>query len=315
MTAKQPPVILRHATEALPMEAINNGHIDKIDLVIQALRNLLEKSGSAAREVAMNIPASLTTTVLLPVAQTNKKARYTELTGMARQALASLVNYPIQQACIDVHLLASTCENAHHHLLVAAAPREAIDDRLAIAEAVGLDLLAIEPDCYAQYASCLRDPVHRLGNTADNTMQQTGMLCIEGNTLQLVLFIGSRTSPQMVLQSAPLTQSQRTPQGLARLLPGLWQRSMELVAARILPAASDRLSQHIILTGPHVATPASQKQLQSVLPPSVSMSISMPFFGMTVSNDGDASVLQEYGSPYLTACGLALALHKQQVAK
>ncbi|MBB3212592.1 Tfp pilus assembly PilM family ATPase [Herbaspirillum sp. Sphag1AN] len=315
ITAKAPPVIVRHASEALPMDAINNGHIEKIDLVIQTLRDLLEKCGSTAREVAMNIPACLTTTVLLPVEQRVTKPRHTQLTVMAQQALASLVPYPIQQACIDIQLPESTQGNAHQHVLVAAVHRDCVDDRLAIAEAAGLDLLAIEPDCYAQYATCLRNPGHGLGNTANCTAQLTGILCIDGNALQLALFISPNASPRMVSLSAPLPQSQRTPDGLARLLPGLWQRSLELFATSMPSTTHNSLSEKIILTGPQLATPACQKQMQSVLPPAVEVSISMPFFGMTLIGDGDTSILKEHGSPYLTACGLALGLHRQKAAR
>jgi type IV pilus assembly protein PilM len=317
ITTTHPPVIVRHASEALPMDAVSNGNIEKIDLVIQTLRDLLEKCGSAAREVAMNIPSCLTTTALLPMEQQGAKVRRTQLIVMAQHALASLVPYPIEQACIDVQLSESTHGNTHQHLLIAAAPRDCIDDRLAIAEAAGLDLLAIEPDCYAQYATCLRDPSHGLGNTTNSTSQLTGMFSIDGNTLQLTLFIGPSASPRMVYLSAPLPQSQRTPDGLAKLLPGLWQRGLELVATSIPPATHDTLSKKIILTGPQLATPAYQKQIQSVLPPAVgvNISISMPFFGMTLIGDVDTAILKEHGSPYLTACGLALGLHRQQAAR
>ena len=323
IATKQPPLLLHYASVALPLDAINDGQIDKIDLVIEALRELLEQSGSTAAEVAMSIPASLTT-ILLPAEQYSMKLAHKEWIHVAEHALANQLGYPLQQACIDVHRVASPDADGRVRLLVAAVPKESIDDRLAIAEAVGLNLRAIEPDCYAQYAACLRDPAHGLDQRNGSGEQQTGILGIDGKLLQLCLFNGPCAAPRMVYQATPLSQSQRTPETVAGLVPDLWQRCVALAKSTMPPPPLTTDPTHptqptnptkVILAGAHLATPACQRSLQSVLPRSVSIQLGMPFFGMKVASDQDDAILREYGAPYLTACGLALGLSRQRTAR
>lgn len=282
----------RYACEALPAGAVSRHQIEDLDGVSATVQSLWQKSACRSHRVAMSIPALTAMTALLPLGAATRLDDDAQLAALAQQHASSLLPYPVAQACIDFHVQPARSENASPHLLIAAAPRQVVAERLAIAEAAGLEVIVVEIDSYAQYAAW-----RRTVKTA--ATQLTGLLQIDASGLQLSLFAGTR----LLCREQAYAHPQHT---TACTASSLWQTSLNTLnlTAASAETANAATSHHIVLTGQTVVTPeflaALSRQTQA------SVSIATPFAGLLPPPGIDAAQLPPHDPAYLTACGLAL---------
>ena len=270
----------RCACAALSLGAIGNDGIEDLDLVSTAVQRLWQSSASRSQRVAMSIPAASATTALLPLPPATRLDDDDQLMALARRHFAELLPYPVPQACIDFCIPTATPEGTPQ-LLIAAAHRDLIEDRLAIAEAAGLEVASIEIDSYAQYAAWQR-------NTQATAM--TGLLHIDATELQLSMLVDAR---MICLQQSA---AQEHCSALAASAARLWQSAL----ARAKPGADS--TPHLVLTS--ATTPALLAALRQQIQANISSAT--PFAGMALDAAIDAQQLAHTGISYLTACGLAL---------
>jgi len=299
----------RCASEALPKGAIGSDGIEDLALVCAAVQRLWEKSGSRSRRVAMGIPAATAVTALLPLNAAVRLDDEDQLATLANEHVAGLLPYPIEQACVDFCLQAPLHDKANHQLLIGAVRKDIIEDRLAIAESLGLDVAVIEIDSCAEYAAWTRTlaPGAAPSSSADDHV--TGLLRIDVCGIQLSLFAGVHMISEPLQyrhQRITAQPPDDTPQDLARIMVQMWRNELAL-AQRATTKSPDTPAQHnIVLTGAYAHTPELLAALRQQTQTLVSVSVAAPFAGMALGPGIDARPLRAEGASYLAACGLAL---------
>ena len=241
--------------ETLPQGAIANDEIEDLDLVRTAVQRLWAQSGSGSRRVAIGIPAATAVTALLPLGATVQLDDEDQLTALANAHIASLLPYPIEQACVDFCVQAPLRDKLGHQLLIGAARRDIIEDRLAIAEALDLHVAVVEIDSCAEYAAWTRT-LAPAADPSSATEHVTGLLRIDSGGIQLSMFVSARqTNEPLQYHHHRRASEQRndTPLELARAVVQMWFHGLA-VAQRATTRSPDAPTQHsIVLTGTDAA--------------------------------------------------------------
>jgi len=294
--------------ETLPQGAIANDEIEDLDLVRTAVQRLWAQSGSGSRRVAIGIPAATAVTALLPLGATVQLDDEDQLTALANAHIASLLPYPIEQACVDFCVQAPLRDKLGHQLLIGAARRDIIEDRLAIAEALDLHVAVVEIDSCAEYAAWTRT-LAPAADPSSATEHVTGLLRIDSGGIQLSMFVSARqTNEPLQYHHHRRASEQRndTPLELARAVVQMWFHGLA-VAQRATTRSPDAPTQHsIVLTGTHARAAELLAALRQLTQANVSVSIAAPFAGMALGPGIDSRALRAEGPSYLAACGLAL---------
>lgn len=143
-----------YGSEELAVGAVGEDGIDDLDHVMAAARRLWERSDFKARKVAIGIPASAVAVHTFSARQAHTES---EIEQLAREHIRTLLNYGIAEACIDFCLVEPVSRLvAQTEVLVAAARRESVEDRLAVAESLDLHAVVADAESYAADAALLR---------------------------------------------------------------------------------------------------------------------------------------------------------------
>ncbi|HEY0268756.1 MAG TPA: type IV pilus assembly protein PilM, partial [Methyloradius sp.] len=137
----------RCASAPLPRGAIADGNIENLAQVTDVVRYLWKISGTRSRHVALSIPsaAAITRKISMPA-------------GINEYHLAALIETEGRQqlpfleadACIDFLVIGPATHSPNKiEVMVAAARRDVIEDRVAIAEAANLTPMVVDIDSYA----------------------------------------------------------------------------------------------------------------------------------------------------------------------
>jgi type IV pilus assembly protein PilM len=316
-------VLERCALEVLAPGWITDGNIDKFDEVAEALRRLLKKSGTQARNVAMALPASsvLTKKIVLPGGLTDQ-----ELEVQVEAEANQYIPYPLDEASLDFCVIGPSAAAAGDvDVLIAASRREKVQDIQGLAEAAGLRPVIVD---VASHASRLA-----MGRLLQH-------LPAQGRGAVVALFdIGALTTSMQILcddqllyerdqafGGAQLTQLIVSQYGFSPEEAEHKKRSGELpedYESTVLYAFVDTLVQelgralqfffsstphskvdHIFLAGGAAALPGLPQAVVQQL--SWPCTLADPFDGMVIGEGVRQNRMAREASSYLTACGLAL---------
>jgi type IV pilus assembly protein PilM len=139
--------IERYAIEALPREAMSDGNIANLDLVADALRRALKELGSRVRNVAMALPSSavITKKIVVPATLTG-----IELENQVESEANQVIPFSLDEVNLDFQVLGALPNSpTDNQVLLAAARKEKVEDRVALAEAAGLKALVLDVEAYA----------------------------------------------------------------------------------------------------------------------------------------------------------------------
>lgn len=137
----------RYVIEPLPKDAIKEGEVANAEQVEQALQAAWKKMGTRIKNVAMALPASavITKKILMPAVLSGIELER-EVEGEANQ----LIPFPIDEVNLDFQLLGPSPGSPNDvEVLLAAAHKGKVEDRVALAEAVGLKPLVMDVEYYA----------------------------------------------------------------------------------------------------------------------------------------------------------------------
>ncbi len=147
-------VLEGYGSEALADGAVGEDGIDDLEHVMAAARRLWERSDFQARNAAIGIPAGA---VAVHTFRTNRIHAESELETLAREHIAPLLDYRAAEACIDFCIVGpASLPAGQADVLVAAARRESVEDRLAVAEFLDLHAIVADAENYAAQAALLR---------------------------------------------------------------------------------------------------------------------------------------------------------------
>ncbi len=318
MSADNTIQLERYAYEALPQHSIVDGNIENLSQVTDVVRRLWKKSGTRARYAAIGLPFTsvITRTIVLPANIPEE-----QLVLMVESEASQYLPFPMEEVRVDFCTLGPVSGSRHHvEILLAAARKDKIDDRVAIAEAIGITPLIVDIDTYAARAA--------INRVLPNSSEMTALF-----------EIGSQTTHLSVLQEHELIYEREHPFGGQQLtdnivaeynmpyeeaeikkktggLPKEYKTAVLQPFVEMLAFEIDRALQlfytttthksidQILISGGASLTRGVTETLKTQLQTKVS--IVNPFDGMHLSKRVRETAIHKESAQYLVACGLAL---------
>lgn len=136
-----------YAIEPLPKDAVKDGDVANVDQVVEALQHAYKQLGSRVKNVVMALPASAVITKKILVPATLEGG---ELETQVESEANQLIPFPLDEVNLDFQVLgAAPGSPSDVEVLLAAARKEKVEDRVALAEAAGLKALVMDVESYA----------------------------------------------------------------------------------------------------------------------------------------------------------------------
>ncbi|MBD8726079.1 MAG: pilus assembly protein PilM [Massilia sp.] len=137
----------RYATESLPRGAVVDGNIENMDQVADAVRRVWKKSGTRAKHVALGMPpaAVITKKIILPAGLSED-----QLEVQVESEASQYIPFALDEVSLDFDVIGPAPNSADDmEVMLAAARREKVEDRIAIAEGAGLLATVMDIESYA----------------------------------------------------------------------------------------------------------------------------------------------------------------------
>jgi type IV pilus assembly protein PilM len=141
----------RYAHEPLPRGAVVDGNIDNIEAVSEAVRRVWKKSGTRVKLVALGMPpaAVITRKIVLPAGLSED-----QLEVQVESEASQYIPFALDEVSLDFDVIGAAPNSPDDmEVMLAAARREKVEDRVAIAEAAGLTATVMDIESYAARAA------------------------------------------------------------------------------------------------------------------------------------------------------------------
>lgn len=138
------------AIEPVPRNAIVDDNIDNIDQVAEALQLAWRKSGTSVKNVALAMPSAavITRKIALP-GNLSEEDMIFQVESEARQ----YIPFSLDEVSLDFDVIGPLPGSPGDvEVMVAAARKDRVEDRVAVAEAAGLKPLVMDVESYAAYS-------------------------------------------------------------------------------------------------------------------------------------------------------------------
>jgi type IV pilus assembly protein PilM len=195
-------VLQKCAIEPLDHGWIVDGAIENFDEVLAAVRRLLKKTGTKAKNVAMALPPStvITKKLIVPAGLSDQ-----ELEAQVEAEANQYIPFALEEASLDFCVVGPAANSVGDvEVLIAATRKEKVDDRMALADAAGLKLTVMDVETYAGRLALSR-LIEQLPNKGLNTT--------------VALFeIGSQATSMQVLRDDKVLYDREQPFGSSQLL-------------------------------------------------------------------------------------------------
>ncbi len=320
-----------YASEMLPYGALRDDSIMQFDQVTDALRRALKKSGSRCRNAALALPSGSVISKTLSMPANLSEA---ELDAQIEIEASQSLPFALDEISLDYGVIGPSAMTPDaNEILLVAARKDKINERLALAEAAGIKPLVMDIEAHAARAAMAnlfaRDAglalIDKLNDrlTDRPTDRLTDRLTdspAEAHTVALVQ-IGSEASSLTVLQGQRMLYerehafgSHKFEQELARAsspVQAIHDGFNEVVTQELGRAlqlffsstAHDSIT-HIYLAGNSVHTPGLVALL--VQRTATGVTLADPFSGMHIASAISESQLKIDAPSCLVACGLAM---------
>jgi len=144
--------VTHYAREPVPSGALRDGSFSQMDLLTESLRRALKRSGTRLRTAAMALPSGAVIKKIL----TLPASKYDEEMEIQVETEASqTLPFSLDEISLDfVTVGPSVAHEDHVDVMLVAARKERIDERLALADAVGLRPLVIDVESQVMSDHC-----------------------------------------------------------------------------------------------------------------------------------------------------------------
>lgn len=313
----------RYAIAPLTRDAVQDGAIVKPEVVEAALRQAWSELKTRTREVAMALPASavITKKIMLPGAASEIEIE-TQVNAEANQ----VASFPIGDVSLDYQILGANPKNpSENDALMVLARRERVEERVAVAEAVGLKAMCMDVDAFAtltafeQMAFQLPDngkgQVVAIVDIGANTMHVTVLRDTEP-VYQREHAMGGATLTNEISRRFDMSLEDAEEAKRKGLLPDSYEAEvlqpfLDAIAQEVsraiqlfFSATSFQRVDHILLAGGCAAIPGLDDVVFGKT--QTSTMIANPFAKMAVSSHVKARQLAADAPTLFVACGLAL---------
>jgi len=314
----------RYSIEPLPKDALTDGNIAKSEVVERAMRDAWVKLKTRTRNIALALPASLVITkrIIVPGNATEGEIE-TQVSAEANQ----MASFPLDEVSLDYQILGPTVRNPEENdALIVVSRRERVEERVALAEAVGLKAVVMDVETFATVTAyeqmAFQLPEQGKGQTVaiiDIGANNTHVSVIHDHELvyQREHVLGGNALTNEISRRFDLASEEAEDAKRKGLRPdsyesGVLQPFMDSVALEIgramqlfFSATSLQSVDHILLAGGCAAIPGLDDVIHGKL--QTSTMIANPFAKMAVSSDHVTPRKLAADAPALfVACGLAL---------
>lgn len=313
----------RYAISPLPRDAVQDGAIAKTEVVEAAMRDAWKALDTRTREVAMALPASsvITKKIMLPSTATEAEIE-TQVTAEANQ----VASFPLGDISLDYQILGPSAKNPNENdALLVLARRERVEERVALAEAVGLKVVIMDVDAFATLTAyeqmAFQLPENGKGQTIaviDVGAHTTHVNVLHDNqtVYQREHALGGSALTNEISRRFDLPSEEAEDAKRKGLLPDSYESEvlqpfLDSVAQEIgralqlfFSATSFQRVDHILLAGGCAAIPGLDDVVHSRM--QTSTLIANPFAKMAVSSHVKPRQLASEAPALFVACGLAL---------
>ena len=313
----------RYAIEVLPKDAVVDGIIANVDAVQTGVRSAWKRMSTSVRNVAMALPAAAVISKKIIV---QSGLRDDEMDDFVTAEAGQHVPFALDEINLDYQIIGpSASAPGELDVLLVASKKDRVEDRLAIADAVGLKTVVMDVESYAALSAF--ELVSRQLPRVE-AMPVVALLDIGTNAMRLTALRDD--TPVYVKEQAfgggILTQDIARRYGMSYGEAETAKRSGGLpddYETDLLPQFSDNLAlevaralqffftstqfnkvDHIVLAGGGAAIRGIDKLVAART--QVNTIIANPFAGMMLSDKVRASSLQVDAPSLMNACGLAL---------
>jgi type IV pilus assembly protein PilM len=313
----------RYASEPLPRGTVVDGNIENIEAVSEAVLRVWKKSGTKIKHVALGMPpaAVITKKIILPAGLPED-----QLEVQVESEASQYIPFALDEVSLDFDVIGAAPNSPEDmEVMLAAARREKVEDRVAILEAAGLTATVMDIESYAARSAAQR-VIDEQGGAAEGqivALFQIGAQATHISVLQNGETIYEREQPFGGIQ---LTQDAVRAYGLSfeeaearkkagdlpdnygadLLAPFLENAALEVTRAIQFFFTSTpytRIDQ-IYLAGGCAVLPGLLDIIASRT--KISSAVISPFKGMQLGPSVREQQLRNEAPAYLVACGLAL---------
>ena len=313
----------RYAAEALPRGAVVDGNIENIEQVSEAVRRVWKKSGTRVKLIALGMPPAsvITKKIILPAGLGED-----QLEVQVESEASQYIPFALDEVSLDFDVIGPAANSPEDmDVMLAAARKEKVEDRVAIAEAAGLTAVVMDIESYAARAALERvtDQLPQAGEGQVVALFQIGAqvthisVMLDGDTIyEREQPFGGNQLTQDIVRTYGLSYEEAETKKKAGDLPENYQA--ELLAPFLENAALEvtRAIQFFYTSTPYTRIDQLFLAGGCALIPGlldivasrtkISSAVISPFKGMQLGPGVRESALRAEAPAYLVACGLAL---------
>ncbi|WP_374581206.1 pilus assembly protein PilM [Pseudoduganella sp.] len=313
----------RCASEPLPRGAVSDGNIENMEQVVEAVRRLIKKSGTRAKHVALGMPPAsvITKKIVLPAGMSEE-----QLEVQVESEAAQYIPFALDEVSLDFDVIGPVANSVDDiEVMLAAARREKVEDRVAIAESAGMKAQVMDIESYAARAALDRITAQMPDGGAG---QMIALFQIGAVSLQISVMLDGATvyEREQPFGGNSLTQDIVRSYGLAFeeaearkksgdlpenfqsdvLAPWLEGAALEVTRAIQFFFTSTPFTKidQIFLAGGCAVLPGLLEIIASRT--RISSAVVSPFKGMQLASGVREQALRSDAPAYLVACGLAM---------
>ena len=313
----------RCASEPLPRGAVADGNIENMEQVVEAVRRLIKKSGTRARHVALGMPPAsvITKKIVLPAGMTEE-----QLEVQVESEAAQYIPFALDEVSLDFDVIGPVANSTEDlEVMLAAARREKVEDRVAIAEMAGMKASVMDIESYAARAALDRITAQLPDAGAGQVIAlfQIGAVSTQISVMLDGATVYEREQPfggnsltQDIVRSYGLAFEEAEARKKAGDLPenyqadvlGPWLEGAALEVTRAIQffftsTPFTKIDQ-IFLAGGCAVLPGLLEMIASRT--RISSAVISPFKGMQLAAGVREQALRSDAPAYLVACGLAM---------
>jgi type IV pilus assembly protein PilM len=313
----------RYAHEPLPRGAVVDGNIENLDSVSEAVRRVWKKSGTRVKLVALGMPPAsvITRKIVLPAGLSED-----QLEVQVESEASQYIPFALDEVSLDFDVIGAAAGAPDDmEVMLAAARREKVEDRVAVAEAAGLTATVMDIESYAARAALepLIAQLQGAGREQIVALFQVGAqathisVMLDGETVyEREQPFGGNQLTQDIVRAYGLSfeeaetrkKSGDLPENYTAdlLAPFLENAALEVTRAIQFFYTSTpytRIDQ-LFLAGGCASIPGLLDIIASRT--RIAAAVAAPFHGMQLGPGVREQQLRQDGPAYLVACGLAL---------
>src|SRR4030095_6961757 len=316
-------VLERFAAESFEKGWIQDGQIEKFDEVADAVKRVVNKSGTKTKNVVMAMPQSavITKKIMLPAG-----LREEELELQVESEANQYIPFSLDEVSLDFCVVGPSATSVGDvEVLIAASRKDRVQDRQGLAEAAGLKPAVLDIESHASRLAMSR-VVAGLPNEGRDALVARVEIGADPTSLKVLrddemlydrdqAFGGSQLT-QLISRQYGFSYEEAEQKELGAELPHDYEDALRAPFVDTWSQEIARALQYFFTSTPHhkvhyvmlaggTATLPGLKDRVTELAGSASMVVN-PFENMKLGSAVREAKLRREASSYLTACGLAM---------